>query len=708
MDPSPALDTPFAIGEWTLHPVFNTASGNGQSTSVEPRVMGVLVYLAHRAGEVISRDELLDNVWAGVVVNEDALTRAVSEVRKLFGDDPRAPKVIETVRGRGYRLIAPVKFDEPEPVAPAQEALPALPGTSRDGAWWVGVAGLVTVALALGIGAGVWVGREDPSAPQPSLMEAVPVTSYPGREVEPAISPEGARVAFAWDGGEGNNFDLYVKQSSREQAVQLTDSPAFEGTPAWSPDGSEIAFVRGGEQAGIYTIPSMGGTERLVVETSDLVSALDWSPDGQTLVFTAPFAEGAPSELRLVDLSTGEVRALTSPPGVRQRDRTPRFSPDGRRVAFVRGGGGSPRTVYLVDLASGIESIAPGNPTGVRDVDWLDERALVLSSYRAGSYDLWRYDLGTGEMTWIPSRGEWSYYPSVASQTGDLVFQDLYFEKDVWRIRLDAPGGQVLGTEPIITSTWFDCEADISPDQTRIAFVSSRSGTMELWVSDADGQDPVQLSSFDGSAVGAPRWSPSGDLIALNASPNGNASVYIVDVNAGRSRLLTPADWNARLSGWTSDGTGVYFSTRRSGTWELWYMPLAGGEPQQVTQHNALYGRASSDGQWLYFARADQAGLWRISLENRSATQDAELVTDALAFRDALNWALSDAGLYALDRTPDGLVVTFLDFETGETRVVSEVVRLASPSLAVSRDGKTLIYGRVENARSDLRRLVQG
>ena len=76
---------------------------------LEPRVMDVLVALARRTGEVCTREDLLDAVWADTVVNEEALTRAVSEIRKAFGDRASDPSIVETIRGTGYRFIARVE-----------------------------------------------------------------------------------------------------------------------------------------------------------------------------------------------------------------------------------------------------------------------------------------------------------------------------------------------------------------------------------------------------------------------------------------------------------------------------------------------------------------------------------------------------------------------------------------------------------------------
>lgn len=212
----------------------------------------------------------------------------------------------------------------------------------------------------------------------------------------------------------------------------------------------------------------------------------------------------------------------------------------------------------------------------------------------------------------------------------------------------------------------------------------------------------MQLTQFEGSFVSFPRWSPDGRQVAFDAAPDGPASVFVLDVRSGQQRRLSPAGWNVRLSGWTPDGAAVYFSAQQGDGWELWRVPAEGGRPVQVSQHHVLSAAASADGRTLYFTRFDRPGLWRSALVDGQTAEDADLVLPGLSRAHAFDWALTDGGLYALDRRDAGTYVLYHDFETGRSRTVTEVTRIATPSLAVSGDGATLLYGRAESARSDV------
>jgi len=108
-EPRNLLSRGFCIDGWKIRPALNRMSRNGETVSLEPRVMAVLVYLAERPGSLVTRQELDEAVWSGMVVSYDALTGAIQKLRKAFNDEPRQPRVIETLSKKGYRLVAPVE-----------------------------------------------------------------------------------------------------------------------------------------------------------------------------------------------------------------------------------------------------------------------------------------------------------------------------------------------------------------------------------------------------------------------------------------------------------------------------------------------------------------------------------------------------------------------------------------------------------------------
>ena len=277
----------------------------------------------------------------------------------------------------------------------------------------------VVIALAIGAAVSLYVFRLRPFSRPP--MRTTPLTSLPGQERYPSFSPDGNQVAFAWDGANGDNQDIYIKVVGAGVPLRLTTHPAADQKPIWSSDGRHIAFVRLAEEGGgLFMIPALGGPERKIgsmIPEHEWAAGPSWSPDGKLLAFSEKHEPQAPLSIFLASIDGLEKRKLTSPPVGSAGDCAPAISPDGRTVAFnrVSAAGG----IFLVPVAG-------GEPTRVtRDqipfcerLAWTaDGRELVFSSSGGApesSSSLWRVSASGGTpaagVRRRRQRGESSYF----------------------------------------------------------------------------------------------------------------------------------------------------------------------------------------------------------------------------------------------------------------------------------------------------------
>jgi Tol biopolymer transport system component len=200
-------------------------------------------------------------------------------------------------------------------------------------------------------------------------MRAVVLTSYPGVERNPVLSPDGKQVAFSWNGEKGDNFDIYVKLVDAGTPVRLTHDPAIDDSPAWSPDGRFIAFVRLSPEGkgGYYAIPALGGAERKVADipqtpTHRPTPSADWTPDSKSLVLVDTSAD--PPALAQVSVADGEKKRLTSPPANCLGDYVPAISPDGRWLAFDRVSGVGLQDWKVVLFTAAVNQVPISLPVG--------------------------------------------------------------------------------------------------------------------------------------------------------------------------------------------------------------------------------------------------------------------------------------------------------------------------------------------------------
>ena len=123
----------YQIGVWLVDPSLNTVSLDGKTTHLEPKVMEVLVCLAQHPGETLPKDKLLQTVWQDTFVTEDVLTRSISELRRVFEDDAKDPRIIQTIPKRGYRLLAPVQVANGNAHRESSAGAGEVPAQEEDG-----------------------------------------------------------------------------------------------------------------------------------------------------------------------------------------------------------------------------------------------------------------------------------------------------------------------------------------------------------------------------------------------------------------------------------------------------------------------------------------------------------------------------------------------------------------------------------------------
>jgi Tol biopolymer transport system component/tRNA A-37 threonylcarbamoyl transferase component Bud32 len=577
--------------------------------------------------------------------------------------------------------------------------------------WVLSVAAALVIATV-----GVWLLRSKKDVQEAPLV-AVPLTSYPGNELWPSFSPDGTQVAFTWDGEKQDNSDIYVKQIGVEPAYRLTNDPAMDYSPAWSPDGRSIAFLRevSAGKTAIMLIPQRGGSERILAEIDGAVHGLAygpflcWTPDSRWLVVPTSTTGQRGWGLHLFSRETGEQRPLTNPPIEELGDTAPAVSPDGRTLVFSRI---SPDyynvTLWLLRLGEGYkpldreEKIQTGQMTNT-SAAWLpDGTEFVFSSGTGTDIGLSRITASKGALPRRISLDVSAPLAPAISRLGNrLAFVTEKDDLNIWRIDLKGPGQKPGLPFPFISSTQVEYYPAFSPDGRRIAFMSQRSGTDEIWICDSDGSKAAQLTSLGGSAIYGPNWSPDGQNIAFTAVQKGmKEDIYSISVNGGTPRRLTTHPAEDKWPYWSHDGKWIYFSSTRSGREEIWKMPSNGGEAVQITRNSGDAPQESPDGKFLYYMKGwpDAVSVWRASVDGN---QEAKVLDSV---HSEGQWAVGKKGIFFF-KTPDKIGhsdISFYEFATGQIRKIVTIQRPVNNHIAVSPDGRTILYPQSDESGSVL------
>lgn len=630
------------VGDCEVDLALNEIRSQDRSTRLTPKAAAVLEVLLYTAGQPVSRERLLAEAWRGEFPTEDVVTHAIGELRRAFGDDTRAPTYIRTLARVGYALVAPAGPLRDVPATADAAPEPETAATRSRRLPWLAAALLLAVVAAAG---GWWLpaGRDAPgSAPliHAPLLQPDPVTSLPGGELFPALSPDASLMAFSAD-PEGTGLRVYLQVPGADRAARrFSDAPADrEVYPVFSPDGRELMLQRILDgSCSIIVASVLGGGERVVGECSPrLVMHLAWAPDGKALL--VPWMGQEQARLHRLDLATGALVPLAYPTAPGAGDVQARYSPDGSQIALRRGP--MPHSDLYVMGADG---------RGLRRVtslhaqmagfDWTpDGRSLVFSSDHEGQIGLFRVSLADGSIRPLGVPRAW--WPDIASLRDELVFMRDASSMQVAELVLD--GKEDLEPRLLAPSSRSNYGAVYAPDDQRVAMVSDRTGRDGLYV--VDGAATRRLVEHADGRIVEPHWSADGRELLYVLRGRGSR-LFVVDVGSGRGSEATPPGHTVMSATFSPDGAAIVFTSDRSGLWELWWLDRGegAGPPRQLTRSGGRHAAFVDARRLVYAAGGDAGPLRMLDL----ATGTSQPLGVSIGYWNQHGWQVDADGMHAL------------------------------------------------------------
>ncbi|GAA0718537.1 winged helix-turn-helix domain-containing protein [Dokdonella soli] len=689
------------------------------------KAVAVLIELVRHAGATVTRDELLDRVWTGRFPTPDVLTQAIKELRRAFVDDSKPPRYIETIPKVGYRLIAPVLVldgpadsifvenaslrslnDSEDPAADARDetesAASRQPVPLRAWKWVVPSLLLVAVGLAVAVLAGRTLQPGDSAAPTWHVSDVHALTSDPGSEYRPHLSPDGTRVAFSIFDPETHVERLVVRTVEPSQLVHLSSGgTTIEALPAWSPDGTRIAFERlGPNYCEIFVASSLGGDEREVGTCQDFnYSYFDWTPDGRSLI-SAERPDGGKGGLTLFtwNLDAGEKHGLRYERAADAQDLDPHYSPDGRWIAFRRGV--APYSdLYLMSSAGGSVRQVTRISARIFGFTWTaDGRTLIYSSDYLGPAALYAVDVESGR-TQALGIGP-AEFPH-AARSGDAVVYEIIRAQQkltAMSLRADAAPSRVLAP-----STGSDYAPVLSPSGDRIVFTSDRSGQMQLWLHDRSSGSTVQLTEDAEMPVMSANWSADGKhLVALQRNAS-NKRLIEIELSSHRQRVLSAPDENVMYGMYGVDPDSYLFavhtSGRNSGLIQLDH-PGTPQETRKIIIPGVAYAQVDEKTRSLYYTTSAADGLFRRDLGGGAD----HFITSGPTLGLMNGWRLVDGRVwYLADLGVRTMTLHEFDPANGKDRAVAKLGALLEDlSFSVTPNHDAIIFTPVDVEDTDV------
>jgi Tol biopolymer transport system component len=517
-----------------------------------------------------------------------------------------------------------------------------------------------------------------------------------------AFSPDGNRLAYSQRGvSKDDAFHIFLRRLPSGAAQQVTTGSANDISPAWSPDGGLIALLRlDGGRAQCIIAPANGGPERKIAEfqaagATQTLPRLAWMRDGKS-VAAVTGAENQPAAIALIDIANGSLRRVTNPPDGTEGDWSPAVSPDGSTLAFTRSGASEGADIFVCEPSGGNLRRLTFDDRTIRGLAWMPGGSeLVFAAALGNGMRLWRIAVNGGSPRNLFLSGNFPGYPAVSLARNRLAYTESPSVSSVWRAPLDAkaPAGR-----PILRSGGREFAPSYSRDGQRIADISDQTGFSEIWVSDSEGGNRVQITSFKGPQPGRPHWSPDGKWLLFDLRRDGGGEIYKTLAKPGSKpvRLLNASSGAT----WSHDGKSIYFQQRGF----LYKAAADGGNPEQLTGRPGGNGGVESvDGKFLYYR--DRRSIWRVPTAGGGA-EEAAFDTDFGFFGGPLQTAPKGIYYMEFDRGDRAMVISFFDYSTKRSSAAfrTRIADFSVPmSFDVSPDGKYILYPMVDQSQTNLR-----
>jgi Tol biopolymer transport system component/DNA-binding winged helix-turn-helix (wHTH) protein len=713
----------YSFDNYTLNAEERTLRRRDDAIPLTPKVFETLLVLIQNRDHIVSKEELLTSIWPEHFVEESNLTQNVSVLRKALGESANGKKYIATFSGRGYRFVEPVLTAEQSHIpASAEELHPAAPAAAvqtllarhpsfewrRIG--FIALSGVLVLAAPFFIVSRFTKRQSKPpaitnaGAPVMQTGTVRTIVRMEGAQYQPDWSRNGKQLAFANSEPDGVRSDIYIQTLGQMHPRRITSGLGDYSSPVFSPDGASLAFLHFRPDTAeilIYDLETKKTrklTTLLPHQYGLSCRQLDWSPTGDFLVVNSKNAESDPLSLFLVFVSNGAKVHLTYPDMDMLGDTAPRFSPDGRQVAFIRMKYQYEYDVFVVPVNGGVARRLTMRSGILADVGWATNNHVIYTADEDGQFRMWQIDLHSTSLhpVVVPSIStDMPMQVSILPQMRKIAFSGYRPDLNIWAYTLNSPSQSAAAWKPIIHTPGQDITPLFSPDGTRVAFRSDVSGKFQIWVSQADGSNalPVPTPSLFPSVIS---WAPDSQSIVFSSSSA--PGIYQVSLSSGFP-LRKICDVNMTHPFYSVDGKWIF----ANGGGFLYRIPSAGGPAELLTYQAGTPIRQSADGRYLYFGHERMGTIIsRFDL----VTRQQDVVVNSLipGYRDA--WALTRHGIVFLGQDAGKPVIEFHDLTTGANHTIGAfpgpLPIIATSGFSVSPDGRTLLVVRADPASANI------
>ncbi|QSX41337.1 winged helix-turn-helix domain-containing protein [Shewanella cyperi] len=706
----------YQLGDYLIVPERCVIDRDGIENKLELRVMQVLVCLLERAGRPVSRDELIQEVWRGGIVSDNAINRIIGILRTSLGDDARTQAVIKTLPKVGYLLVSDtlqpltmkllseselasnetmILGSDASSLMPDGSSASSEPGNrvrNRPNKYVIGAALLLSLLTCWYWFIPFVSSLQNSNHVADNILTLVPLTSLDGQEVDPILSPDGKKLAFSFRERDGS-FWRIMTQDVASGTINFVESIPEPGMnqryPAWSNDGGHLAFLNfdGQSRCEMVLLDMLTRTRKVLTTCHPSLQSGALAFRGKELIFIDTEGLDNYKKIYRINIETLRREQLSQPHNIGRGDYGLTLSPDGEKLAVLRNFGWFDTLVMLFDFSTGEwqQLFKVGYP--LKSLAWHKENHGLI--YRAEEGQLHLFDINTKKVARLTHASQEINSPrssdkgEVVAVSGDLIKEELW----LWSSPF------INGTKPApwVTSDRRDFRGAISSDGTFTAFISNRTGLPQIWLKKQEGQE-LQLTKFSSfSHIDELTFSPSSKFLAGSI----NGAAFRLNVASNEVEFVPNRNSVKNISFGMTDEDLVIL-TLDNGKRQLLLIDADTGNTKKLLSADGFSGKYDRETGLFYYSKMHQQGIWTLR-------DGAEvLVTDKFTPFFSCSWQIIDNSIWYLDRIDEQFYLAMISISSGEERRQKiEVKNLSTRILSMTNDHRILLSV-LDDANTDI------
>ena len=596
---------------------------DGESIALAPKVYDLLVFFCKNSQRVISKDELMEQVWTGTLVTENAISRTLVKVRKALGDDPKNPQFILTVPRKGYRMVA--DFEQVEeaiqsatstnnqesvPSRNTTNALTAITASINDNRYLLNRKMFVIVLIVMSLIAVIYVFNQKQEQPL-KTKQLMPLTREVADEQHPSMSPDLAYIAYTKIAPAKRNY-INIENLTDHTKVSISHPRAKLSRPVWSPTENKLAFLYQHNSvctiywADIEIIKDKASWQKISDCSVGSWPHFVFSSDGKQLYFNDRQSTTNGYQIFRVNLANLQREIVNQPITSGQGNYSFDISPDGERLVMLNSEFAPKTRIYTLDIEQAKLAQTAQLPYLMRSVTWHHDSQTLIHPSPHPAYELWQSNLAGEKLAVVASNTSRVKQISRINNGKDFSFVSYLLNRDIYFQALNYDGEKESLAQPLDNSSVMDYLPALANHSDQYAFVSKRTTTAEVYLAQlpVNGeQKPSKRLTFFNNPV---------KLFQLAFSPDDSQLMILADnqifiADIANDNVTQLALENIAIAGvsWR-DQNSLLLSTVTNNDWQLMQFNLDNDELEKLP--SGFQGGIYSPDDKQYYLIADETG----------------------------------------------------------------------------------------------------